>query len=331
MSIQNGYTAEVNWQYDASDIGTLFNLPQAVGKSVRVYRNDQFIQKTTDLYQFDVDMVRSTLAFLFTDNHGDGMLLYGSHGCGKTSFIREVLGRLKWPTLMLSWNETSDTADLVGRVGISFGNTQFEYGPLALAAKHGYALVINEIDRGRAGNLVALNDLLDGGKLLIKETGEVIIPHENFRLICTANSAGSGDVTGAYTGSVRKLDPAFLDRFAMLEVSYMSHETETDLMLTMYPEFQSVSAQFVSNMCAFANETRMKAGDFTEALNTPMSTRTLARFFRYAVSFGLHRKITDGRVDKLTFMNAVSIAYLNRLPPEERETATNLLQLNIAF
>ncbi|MFC0281023.1 MULTISPECIES: AAA family ATPase [Falsigemmobacter] len=327
----NNLSSAINWNFQTTDIGQLFKLPSAIGKSVPVFENDLLVQKITPNYHFDVDMVRSILAFLFAENHGDGLMFYGPHGCGKTSLIREVLGRLHWPTLMLSWNETSDTADLIGRVGISFGNTEFEYGPLALAAKNGYALVINEIDRGRAGNLVALNDILDGGKLLIKETGEVITPHKNFRLICTANSAGSGDLTGAYTGSVRKLDPAFLDRFAMLEVSYMDHQTETDLMLLQFPDFQAASAEFVSRMCAFAAETRAKCHDVAEALNSPLSTRALTRFFRYGLSFGLHRKIDHGTPCEETVMNALNLAYLSRLSPEEREVATNILKLNIGF
>lgn len=127
----NNLSSAINWNFQTTDIGQLFKLPSAIGKSVPVFENDLLVQKITPNYHFDVDMVRSILAFLFAENHGDGLMFYGPHGCGKTSLIREVLGRLHWPTLMLSWNETSDTADLIGRVGISFGNTEFEYGPLS--------------------------------------------------------------------------------------------------------------------------------------------------------------------------------------------------------
>jgi len=332
MNVQtNAFSKPIDWTTSEVDLGQLFKLPQANGMPVNVFKNDMFIQRTSNNYAFNAAMVRSILAFLFAENFGDGLMFYGPHGCGKTSLIREVLGRLHWPTLMLSWNETSDTADLIGRVALSFGNTEFEYGPLAIAAKHGFALVINEVDRGRAGNLVALNDILDGGKLLIKETGEVITPHKNFRLICTANSAGGGDLTGAYTGSVRKLDPAFLDRFAMMEVSYMDHQTETDLMLMMFPEFQNASAEFVSKMCAFAGETRAKCSDVAEGLNSPMSTRALGRFFRYSLSFGLHRKFSGSKVPKDPVISALDLAYSSRLAPEEREVVYNLLDLTVGF
>lgn len=330
MNMQsNALTRDIDWTFNAGDLGQLFKLPEATGKSVKVFNNNLFVPKTSTHYSFGVDAVRAICTFLYTENHGDGLLFYGPFGCGKTSLIREVLGRINYPTLMLAWNETSDSADLIGRMGISFGNTEFEYGPLAIAAKHGFALVVNEVDRGRAGNLVALNDILDGGNLLIKETGEEITPHPNFRIICTANSAGSGDMTGAYTGSVRKLDPAFLDRFAFIEMGYMKHEDECDLMLRQFPEFQEASSEFVSRMCAFAGETRQKVSDHSEILNTPLSTRGLARFFRYGRSFGLPNKIEGSKAPKAEVVKALNLAYFNRLSPEERMAADTLLTMHL--
>ncbi len=330
MNMQvNPFTDEVDWNFDVQSAGLLFGLPDIGDSKVKVFHNDTFIQKVTNTYRFDKEHLKAVLTFLFAENHGDGLLLYGPFGCGKTSFIREVLGRLHWPTLMLSWNETSDTADLIGKTGISFGDTTFDPGPLTLAAKKGHVLVVNEIDRGRAGNLVALNDLLDGGKLVIKETGEVITPHPNFRLVCTANSAGSGDLTGAYTGSVRKLDPAFLDRFAMLEVGYMTLESEMDLMLTQFPEYLEASGHFVERMCKFASETRAKAADAAELLSTPLSTRALVRFFHYGRAMNLVSKITGNAQDLPEIMPVLEFCYLNRLSPEEREVAR--VALNMTF
>ena len=322
----NPFERAVDWSYDLVKGDELFGLPAIKGAAIKVFRNNDYIQKVSDHYLFDKDRLKAVLTFLFTESNGDGLLLYGPFGSGKTSFIREVLGRIKWPTLMLSWNETSDTADLVGKTGISFGNTVFEPGPLTIAAKQGYCLVVNEIDRGRAGNLVALNDLLDGGKLVIKETGEVITPHPNFRLICTANSAGAGDLTGNFVGSVRKLDPAFLDRFAMLEVGYMELIPERDMMMLRFPEYASTSSWFVDRMCAFAYETRTKASDPAAEFSIPVSTRALTRFFHYGQAMNVIGKLKGDRNDRKAALPALELAYLNRLSPTDREVADNLLK-----
>jgi len=43
----------------------------------------------------------------------------------------------------------------------------------------------------------------------------------------------------------------------------------------------------------FASETREKAQDFAEALTTPISTRSLVRFFHYGLAHNLPQKIKD--------------------------------------
>lgn len=300
-------------------LGDLFGMPGAQDVSVSVFDENPFAPVTTFHYKFRRDHLQMTLAFLFSAKLGDGLLVHGPMGSGKTSLLLEVLGRLNWPTIAMSWNETSDVSDLIGRDRIAFGETTFEYGPLARAMKDGFALLINEVDRGRGGNLVGLNDVLDGGKLVIKETGEIITPHERFRLLVTANSSGTGDRTGAYTGSVRKLDPAFLDRFWYMKVEYMSEQDEIDLFLRTYP---AMAGTFVQRITQFAGETRRRAEDGTNEITISFSTRSLDRFLRIAEALG----ITDPK----TFSDVVPAlkpAYLDRLPADEREAVMAVLRM----
>lgn len=193
--------------------------------------------------------------------------------------------------------------------------------------KLGLVLVINEIDRGRAGDLVALNDALDGGNLVIKETGEVIEPHPKFRLICTANSAGSGDMTGQYVGSVRKLDPAFLDRFAMIKVGYMDTADELDLLMLKFPDYARKSSVFLKNFVQFAAETRAKAIDVAENLSNPISTRAVMRTLNLGRSMGLLKRIGEPNFSyEKDLLPVLDLAYLNRLSADEREAARHYRQ-----
>src|SRR5690606_33975221 len=85
----------------------IFGIP--INGKVRVLDNDRYVPGTNRNYRFSKDSLQAILAFLFARSVGDGLMLHGPFGVGKTSLIREILGRLNWPTLMLSWNETSDT------------------------------------------------------------------------------------------------------------------------------------------------------------------------------------------------------------------------------
>jgi cobaltochelatase CobS len=77
----------------------------------------------------------------------------------------------------------------------------------------------------------ALHQLMeDQGRLvLLQNGGEIILPDEKFRLVTTANTIGSGDESGLYTGT-KVLNAAFLDRFAaVFRVSYMPPALEADI------------------------------------------------------------------------------------------------------
>lgn len=271
--------------------------------------SNPLIPKRDDLYVFDRIKLRDILAFA-ADPMGDAMWIGGPYGAGKTSIVTQTLSRLNWPTMCFSWHKRREFADLVGHQAIVGGQTKFVHGPLPVCMTHGYALVINEADRGDAGELVGLNDILEGSPLVIPETNEVIHAHPKFRLFVTANSMGSGDASGLYATSIQVLDPAFLDRFRFISVGYLEPDIEESILERVAPK---VPQAIRENMIKVANEIRrlfLGGEDGGSELSLTMSTRSLVRWARLTVAF-------KGAPNAVGF--ALERAFSNRAEPEQRQ------------
>lgn len=306
-------------QMQTFSLTEVFGIPGADDVMVDIMPKTAHSLSTTKGYLFRKEPLKTLMQFFLLPTGGDGLFVFGPYGSGKTSLVTEYVGRMNYPTVVFDWNYESEVEDLVGRTGIEFGDTAFQYGPLATAMREGYCLLINEIDRGRASNLTLLHGILDGKSLHIKETGEVIEPHPNFRLVVTANSAGSGDLSGTYTGSVRQLDPAFLDRFIFLEMDYLQPHEEIDMLSIQFPSFEM---GFIERIVQFANETRKAADDVAETFTTSLSTRGIKRFLKLAMGYGLDQNQSSFE----DVLPAITPSYLARLSPEDREVAEVMLR-----
>lgn len=207
-------------------------------------------------YVFDPDNLEQILRHL-QNNHGDSLFLSGPTGCGKTSLILEIASRLDWPVECITLSQTSEVADLIGHNILKKGQITFEYGPLSRAMMYGEILLLNEIDLMCAGELTALNDVLEGRALCVNaNNGEVIYPHPFFRVVATANSKGLGDNSGNYLG-VRKQNKAFLDRWIFFECTYPDYELEQSLILK---NFTNINPDLIKYFAVLARELRFAAG-----------------------------------------------------------------------
>jgi cobaltochelatase CobS len=163
------------------------------------------------------------------------------------------------------------------------------HGPLAIAAREGHLLIVNEIDLMDPAELAGLNDIVEGAPLVIAQNGgEVIRPHRKFRVIATGNSAGAGDSTGLYQGVLRQ-NLAFLDRFRVLQVQYPDPESELSLLDQLVPD---LPPEIARKLIVVANEVRRlflgEPGSEIAAggeLTVTLSTRTLLRWARLTVTF----------------------------------------------
>ena len=134
------------------------------------------------------------------------------------------------------------------------GTMRYEYGPLSLwLCAMAVFFLINEVDLLSPEVAVGLNGVLEGAPLCLPENGgEVIHPHEMFRIACTGNTNGGGDDTGLYQGTDR-MNLAWLDRFMVCEVNYPDAVVEKDLLVKLYP---TLPEHIVIKMVDFANEIR---------------------------------------------------------------------------
>ena len=265
-------------------------------------------------YVFRREVLRDLLGFLRKPNN-DALFITGPTGSGKTSAVLETCARLNWPVQSLTLNARFEFAQLTGHFTFSASapgeapQMRFQYGPLAVAMKHGHVLVLNESDLADPGELAGLNDVLEGRPLVLAENaGEVLYPHPMFRVICTANSCGNGDNSGRYAG-VQQQNLAFLDRFRFLEVPYQDAKVEEELLTKVAPAMKPV----LGGMVQLANEVRKL---FTEGrLSLTLSTRTLVRWAQIAQDF---------RNSPNSLEYGLQRALLIRAEPEESQAIVGL-------
>ena len=163
---------------------------------------------------------------------------------------------------------------------------RYEYGSLFLAMHYGGLFLINEVDLLSPEVAVGLNGVLEGAPLCLPENGgEVIHPHEMFRIACTGNTNGGGDDTGLYQGTGR-MNLAWLDRFMLCEVNYPDAVVEKDLLVKLHPVLPE---HIAVKMVDFANEIRKQfigASDaYTDTIEVTLSTRTLLRWADLTLRF----------------------------------------------
>ncbi|MBK1720115.1 AAA family ATPase [Thiocystis violacea] len=266
------------------NVATTFGVPAP--KSLTV---DGFADETHPLipkrmlYVFRAGL-SALLAFL-RDAAGDAFLLTGPTGSGKTSLVCQIAARLNWPVQNVTCHGRMELTDLIGQFVLRGGSTEFVHGPLAVAMQQGHLLILNEIDLMDPSELAGLNEVIEGQPLVIAQNGgEVIRPHPTFRVIATGNSAGAGDTTGLYQGILRQ-NLAFLDRFRVMRCDYLEADVEIGVLEHTVP---SLPREVGEKMIVVANEIRrlfLGEGEAGSELTITMSTRTLVRWARLALTF----------------------------------------------
>jgi midasin len=139
------------------------------------------------------------------------ILLQGPTSSGKTSMI-EYLAKISGNNFVrINNHEHTDLQEYLGSYASDEdGRLSFQEGILVQALRHGYWIVLDELNLAPTDVLEALNRLLDENReLFLPETQEIVRPHPNFMLFATQNPAG-------LYGGRKVLSRAFRNRFLEL-------------------------------------------------------------------------------------------------------------------
>lgn len=272
-------------------------------------------------YVFRMEFVRDMLLF-WTMPGERACMLVGPPGCGKTTGVEQWHERLNWPLLVVNAHKKMRAEDLFAEMlPNEKGGLDFVDRPLVQAARNGWSVLINELNAADPGVTIALNDIAQpGSRIVIPQTGEIIEPHEDFRIFGTMNPPGRSGVS--HHGR-QPMDASTRERFMWIEMDYPSEEDEVKVILNAVrpllggsddedpssPDSSDPTAAFsmiATRMVQTAAEVRRQGigrSDQPDAIADTMSTRVLVRWARYWIGYGqlpgaphiaLRRAFTDG-------------------------------------
>ncbi|XPV75781.1 MAG: AAA family ATPase [Desulfovibrio sp.] len=302
------------------DAGEIFS-GSASGRKVNGFKEPSLYTPAVDDGYIFHESSRDVIVWLMDSSAP--LYLFGPSGCGKTSLIRQLAAKLNYPVFSVCGHSRLEFPEMVGHLTVKDGNMAFQYGPLALAMKHGGLFLLDEIDLLDPATAAGLNAVLDGCPLSIPENnGEIIIPHPLFRFAATANTNGGSDRTGLYQGTLRQ-NLAFMDRFWLCEVGYPTEATELDLLKGRAADLPK---DIRRKMVEFANSVRELFigevdGDSMGSIEVTFSTRTLLRWADLIVRF---QPLSRQGIQPITY--ALDRALGFRASPETRTVLHELSQ-----
>lgn len=263
-------------------------------------------------YHFPADLLEDFCAFWEVNDGGEGFLLFGDAGVGKTSFAEQFAARINAPFYEVVGDRDRVLDDWICTIHMTNDGAKPVLGPLALAVKFGGILCINEGDKLRPAARHGLHSILEGMPLVIPQLGNkgVIRPHPYFRLVMTGNSGGYGDQSGMYQDSNR-FDLATLDRFVKRRLDYLPANIEEQVILQAYEEFPEELAPMVVKL---ANKVREQFRNGTWACT--FSQRAVLRFVRWII---IHADKKDATGTHCGLARALDLALTEGLDEDVRK------------
>lgn len=230
-------------------------------------------------------------------------LLIGETGVGKTSLIRHLAYENKTGLRRLNLNGQTTTDEFVGKLLLNKEGTYWQDGVLTDAMRNGYWLVLDELNAALPEILFVLHSLLDDDRYIVlsENDGEIVRPHEDFRIFATMNPSGR------YAGT-KELNKALLSRFPLiLQIDFPDAKEEVNI-ITHYSTLKLADIQYLVKMSNDIRESYKK-----EEIDFVLSTRDLINCAVIAQELGVER--------------AIKLNIINRCSAEDSKAITTIIQL----
>lgn len=250
---------------------------------------------------------------------GRKVLLTGHMGTGKTSCYEQLASRLGQPVMRVNMNGQTTIADFVGFWTVKGGETVWVDGALPLAMRRGYWLIIDEIDFAEPQILSVLNSVAEkDGVLFLKEKGhEIVIPHEKFRLLATANTVGiMEDCRHIYQGA-NIMNRALLDRFRVYHVDYLTPAQEAKVLCNTV---KKVPENVAGTLVKLATDIRTAFN--AEELSSTFSLRQLIDFAELLVR---KREKNESMAPEEVIMEAAKVVIYSKVSREDGEVIKGMI------
>jgi len=176
------------------------------------------------------------------------VLLLWETGTGKTTMVRTVAEKHKRQLVRLNMNWQTGREEFVWKYTLIGGEMVRQDWPLVNAMRNWYWLLVDEINVALPEILFVMQSILEvqDGKLwklfLSEKDGEVVEPHENFRVFATANPADSGYVW------TKDLNQATMSRFIVIDCPTLKPQIERILLKERFHTVDEVEIFWLVNM-----------------------------------------------------------------------------------
>jgi len=204
----------------------------------------------------------------------------GPTGNGKSTMIEQICAKFSKPLIRVNLNMMSDEEQLIGAKTLIDGNVEIVEGPVLIAMRNGYTLLLDEVDAGSANTLLCLQPILEGKPYYFKLKNEVIVPAAGFNIIATANTKGKGSDDGRYIGT-NVLNEAFLERFAVtFEQEYPNARVEAKIIENLMKHYGCEDQEFADTLVKWADAIRrtFEDGGVDETITTRRMTHIVRAF-----------------------------------------------------